>query len=341
MRSLPGFLLLALVSIYCFFPVLTYAQDKEGVFKVDGQLAKGDAKDKVRRFSVCKVHTLKMTAGQSYTIDLVSKDFDAYLRLEDSDGKELAHDDDSGGGLNARLVFRAPKDDTYRIVATTFLGGTGNYTLTVQGAGVAVQPPAAKTPVADEAIREAIKLLQAGKAKAENKADQDRIASAVTALEALTVQNKEQPALEKKVVSSAKIGDEISFDNDSTWVVLSAEDKGNSLTSNNQFVKDAQTDGKFILVRFKVSNLTNKEERLFSGPKLIDSKGREFKSYDKQSFFIPKGAKTMSLEAIPAGLPREFYAVYEVPADANGLRFQARDLKSAFRPDYKLVDLGF
>ena len=344
MKSLLGFLLMALVSV-CFFPALTNAQDKEGVFKADGQLSKDDSKDRVRRFSVHKVHMVKMTAGQSYTIDLVSRDFDAYLRLEDSTGQELAKDDDSGGGLNARIVFRAPKDDTYRIIATTFISGTGNYTLTVQGAGLGVQPPAAKTPIADEAIREAIKLLQAGKAKAENKADQDKIANAVTALEALAVQNKEQPILGKKEVKKevvlAKIGDEFSFNNDSTWVVVNAEDRGNSLKSNNQFQKDAQTNGKFIMVQFKVTNLTNKEERLLNGPKLIDSQGREFRNYDKQFFYIPKGAKTMSLEAIPAGIPREFYGVYEVPADANGFRFQARDLKSVFSPDYKLVDLGF
>jgi hypothetical protein len=128
---------------------------------------------------------------------------------------------------------------------------------------------------------------------------------------------------------------------DSTWIVLNAENRGNSLTSNNQFQKNAQSDGKFIVVQFKVSNLTNKEERLFVGPKLIDSKGREFNHYDHDTFYIPKGKKTMSMEAVPAGLPREFYAVYEVPADASGLRFQARDLKSVFSPNYKLIDLGF
>lgn len=145
----------------------------------------------------------------------------------------------------------------------------------------------------------------------------------------------------KKEIIVAKIGEEVTFDNDSTWIVLDVDDRGNSLKSNNQFKKDAQTDGKFVIVKFKVSNLTNKEERLFAGPKLIDSQGRQFNHYDSQNFYIPKGAKTMSLEAIPAGLPREFYAIYEVPADANGFRFQTRDLKSVFSPDYKLIDLGF
>src|SRR5947208_6055817 len=57
--------------------------------------------------------------------------FDPYLRLEDSSGKELAFDDDGGGFPNAKLIFKAPKDDTYKIIATTFAPATGNYTLTV------------------------------------------------------------------------------------------------------------------------------------------------------------------------------------------------------------------
>jgi len=108
---------------------------QDDLFKADGQLTNDDPKDRVRTSSVHKVHTVKMTAGKTYTIDLVSGDFDAYLRLEDSMGKQLAADDDSGGELNARILFQAPRDDTYRIIATTFLGGTGHYTLTVRGPG--------------------------------------------------------------------------------------------------------------------------------------------------------------------------------------------------------------
>jgi hypothetical protein len=145
----------------------------------------------------------------------------------------------------------------------------------------------------------------------------------------------------KEAKAGFKLGDEISF-NDSKWVVMTAEDKGKTLTSNNQFQKDATSaDGKFILIQFKVTNLGNKEQRLINTPKVIDSKGREFKHMDKQAFYIPKDAKTMTLEALPASLSREFYGVYEVPADATGLKFQTRDLSSLISPDYKLVELGF
>jgi hypothetical protein len=78
-------------------------------------------------------HTVTLHAGVTYTIDLRSTDFDAYLILTDDDGGVLARDDDSGGGLDARIVFRAPYTGEYEIYATTFSeGARGNYTLLVR-----------------------------------------------------------------------------------------------------------------------------------------------------------------------------------------------------------------
>ncbi len=94
-----------------------------------------------------------------------------------------------------------------------------------------------------------------------------------------------------------------------------------------------------MLVHFKVKNLTNKEDRIMDQPKVIDSKGREFSPYDHQAFFVPKNAKTLSLEALPPSLAKEFWGVYEVAADSAGLSYQARAL--ALGGDKKLVALGF
>jgi hypothetical protein len=100
-----------------------------------GMLTDKDAFDKVRQGSFCRVHKLKMTPapGTVYQIDLESGDFDAYLRVEDSKGTNLAEDDDGGEGLNARLFFVPAKADTYRIIVTTFNNKeTGAYALTVR-----------------------------------------------------------------------------------------------------------------------------------------------------------------------------------------------------------------
>lgn len=79
-----------------------------------------------------KLFTVKLEKGKVYRIDYRSDDFDAYLFLEDASGNRLAQDDDSGGGLNARIVYKAKATDTYRIVATTMPAlKTGKFSLDV------------------------------------------------------------------------------------------------------------------------------------------------------------------------------------------------------------------
>jgi hypothetical protein len=102
------------------------------VFKKDDQLTAADPRDKVLNESHRKVYDVMLKAGRTYVIDMVSSEFDAYLRLEDPDGKQLAQDDDGGGQLNARIVFTAPRDGTYHIIATSLEEDVGRYTVTVQ-----------------------------------------------------------------------------------------------------------------------------------------------------------------------------------------------------------------
>ncbi len=95
------------------------------------------------------VYRVKLAAGTTYTIDMVAPNqpaLDPYLVLTDAAGKRLAEDDDSGGGLNARIVFRPEQAGTFRIVATSFNNGTGDFTLTVRDAAKAA---AAKTNLAN------------------------------------------------------------------------------------------------------------------------------------------------------------------------------------------------
>jgi serine protease Do len=81
-----------------------------------------------------RFHSVKLTAGRTYAIDLKSNQFDAFLRLQ-LRGQQVAQDDDGGGNFNARIVFPVTETASYRIVVTTFNGKTGAYTLTVQELG--------------------------------------------------------------------------------------------------------------------------------------------------------------------------------------------------------------
>ena len=89
---------------------------KDGTAAIDSTLAETDATDaKLDRLRLCKIFAIRMTKAKSYRIEMKSKDVDSYLRIEDSAGKELAKDDDSGGDRNARIDFACPESGEYRI----------------------------------------------------------------------------------------------------------------------------------------------------------------------------------------------------------------------------------
>jgi hypothetical protein len=108
-------------------------KDKE--YRVNDRLTAEDPKDR-RRNAACKVHVVTMRKGVSYQIDMVSTQFDSYLFLDDSNGKELAMDDDSGGNLNARIIFNCQRTGKYKVVCTAYNPNmVGMFTLTVKRAG--------------------------------------------------------------------------------------------------------------------------------------------------------------------------------------------------------------
>ncbi|MBK8169242.1 MAG: PPC domain-containing protein [Sandaracinaceae bacterium] len=70
--------------------------------------------------------------GATITITCTSSAMDAYAHLIDKEGNQLAHDDDSAGGTNARVTFTAPYTGAYKAYANTAgATETGAYTLTI------------------------------------------------------------------------------------------------------------------------------------------------------------------------------------------------------------------
>lgn len=79
-------------------------------------------------------YTFEGEVGQIITITLSSSAFDAYLRLQDPSGVEVASDDDSAGSLNARIgPLTLAANGTYTITASTYSCTTGS-TCTATGA---------------------------------------------------------------------------------------------------------------------------------------------------------------------------------------------------------------
>ena len=84
------------------------------------------------------VYKVKLEEGTTYVIHMHSDDqaaLDPYLYLNDKEGKQLAEDDDSGGGdngLDAQIDFECKTTGTYQVVASSYQRqGTGEYVLKI------------------------------------------------------------------------------------------------------------------------------------------------------------------------------------------------------------------
>lgn len=101
---------------------------------VNGEFTNADLKDRVRTEMFSQYFSYAMTQGRTYQIDLKGdKGLDTYLRLENPDGEQVAEDDDSGGNLDARIIYKAPKTGEFTIIGTTFAPNVmGKFTLIVK-----------------------------------------------------------------------------------------------------------------------------------------------------------------------------------------------------------------
>ncbi len=75
---------------------------------------------------------LEANAGQSYriTVSLFTLN-DSVLTIYDSEGREVAYNDDYGGGSASRIIWEAPATGDYYVEVSAFDSATGSYTLTV------------------------------------------------------------------------------------------------------------------------------------------------------------------------------------------------------------------
>lgn len=75
---------------------------------------------------------LEARAGGTYTIDLMSEDFDCFLYVIGPGLSDALTNDDGGDDLDSRLTVTTPEDGTYRIIASSLsLSGIGEYSLRV------------------------------------------------------------------------------------------------------------------------------------------------------------------------------------------------------------------
>lgn len=129
----------------------------------------------------------------------------------------------------------------------------------------------------------------------------------------------EAPGTEVPPTSAPGIG--VSVDvGDHAWMVHAAEDKGQTIASGNQFVPDLQTTGKFLVITAGVLN--NGDDSFYiTAPKVIDDRDREFENKG-DAFMLIDEAHRCLLEEVNPGLQKDCAWIYEVPADAAGLKLR-------------------
>lgn len=105
---------------------------------VTGRLTPHDARTADGTYA--QAWRLRGTPGRVVTVDLASKDFDAFLLVRGA-GLDSAtgplQDDDSGGHCNARLTLRIPPSGECTLVVTTSArNGVGDFGLAVRAGAI-------------------------------------------------------------------------------------------------------------------------------------------------------------------------------------------------------------
>lgn len=145
-----------------------------------------------------------------------------------------------------------------------------------------------------------------------------------------------EPTLAPTTEPLPVIGQDVIVD-EVRWKILSAESLGNKITDDNQFTKDLTTSGKFVKVRFEIEN-RSKDMLSYVGLNLLDAQGRKYTS-SSNAFSAIDDSETCIIENLNPNITKICTHIYEVPADATGLKANVSDLKM-FGSAEKLIDLG-
>lgn len=121
------------------------------------------------------------------------------------------------------------------------------------------------------------------------------------------------------------------------WKITEARDEGQILKSNNVFVKDKTSSGKFIRLALEIEN-QSKDLKTFAGLDVVDKQDRTYKASTDGLMFIEQD-KQCVFENLNPNVIKSCQIIYEVPKDATALKAKATDLMLLGMQE-KLIDLG-
>lgn len=127
-------------------------------------------------------------------------------------------------------------------------------------------------------------------------------------------------------------------------MLVDARDRGATLQASDSrygtFAKDKTSEGgKFIEVTLEVENLGD-DMKSVTSQTFVDDKGREFTSSSETSEWAPEDKSMYILDNLNPNVRKTFIDIFEVPADARGLKVVVGDLE-IFGGDKAQIELGF
>lgn len=144
---------------------------------------------------------------------------------------------------------------------------------------------------------------------------------------------------EKPKKNTVKVGEPLQV-GEVKWTATNPEKKA-EIPPDNEFSKAAKANGVFVIVNL-TAELTGKDSGTIDSSQLaiVDSKGRSFKSTDDFEAYSNLGSDvSIFLKQVNPNVPVKGKAIFDIAADATGLKLQIKDLR--FASDEKgFVDLG-
>ena len=150
-----------------------------------------------------------------------------------------------------------------------------------------------------------------------------------------------KPADAKQEAKSYGIKEDVRV-GDVRWKVTEVKDRGNTLKGSESkypsFTKNKATSGKFVQITVEVEKLGS-EIKSASNLNIVDEKGREFIHATDVSSWLPEGKEMFLLSNLNPNVPQTFTDIYEIPADAVGLKLKVGDLE-LLKNNSALINLG-
>ncbi|MHB0977763.1 MAG: DUF4352 domain-containing protein [Candidatus Aquicultorales bacterium] len=148
-----------------------------------------------------------------------------------------------------------------------------------------------------------------------------------------------QVSTEEKKESAVKIGEPLQV-GEVKWIAENPQ-KTAEIKSSNEYVAPAKANGVFVIVDL-TAELTGKDSGTVDSSqfKIVDSKGRSFDATTESDVFVAIDSENLIfLKQINPNVPVKGKAVFDIAADATGLKLQINDLR--FGSDEKgFVELG-